>query len=212
MKVLLAIVVISAALLASCELRAKNKAAKTPPTPAVTTAEAKPAAPPPLLSVPQTDVQLPPAQPLTPEAIATIQTRPEVVLPEPPPLPKTTVRAATKPAPPPAPAPKPEVVPPPAEPPVATPPPEEQVRLQPVYSEEEKRRILGDIERRKGEIENLTRPLSSRRLTTEQRTMLERIRSFLAVVDDAARRGDLRSADSLSERALIFARELGSGR
>lgn len=196
-----------AVLLTSCVLGGKANTVKTPPTPAPAVTAAKPAPPPGPISSPQTDVQLPPAQAVTPEALATIQNAPEVVVLEPaPPPPKPERKRAA------SPPPKVEPAAPPVVETPAPPPPEPQVQLQPVYSEEERRRILTEVERRKGEIAALLRGIARRRLSADERSRQDRIHSFVAVVDDAVKRGDLSSADSLSQRALILARELGSGR
>ena len=219
MKLLLAIPLITAILaLASCEMHAKT-AAKTPPAPAppVQSAVAKPATPPPQLSSPQTEVQLPPAQSISAEALASIEAvHEDLPAPEPVPMTKPPVQAR-RPAPAPAPPsnpPKPEQsteIPAP-QPPPATAPAEEAPRLQPVYSEEERRRVLGELERRKNDIENLLRGVNPNRMSADQKAVVERIRSFQAVAEEAAKRGDLRSADAISERALILAKELAGGR
>ena len=212
MKALLAIPLLAVLLaLASCEIRGNAKATKTPPVP--TAAAVPPPAPPaPPISTPQTEIQLPEAQPVTPEALATIQVPPaEPKPPEPPPEPtaKPTTRR-------PAPAPQPKQETPPAvaetPPPQPAAPAEEQPRLQPFYSEEERRRILGEIEKRRVEIEGILHGINQRRLAASKRSVIGRIHSFIEVADDAARRGDLRSADSLSQRALILAQELAGGR
>jgi hypothetical protein len=220
MKFLLAIPLITAILvLASCQMHAKT-AAKTPPAPAPPpqTAMAKPPGPPPPLSSPQTDVQLPPAQSISAEALASIETvHEDLPAPEPAPTTKPPVQArrpAPAPTPPPSNPPKPEqsTEAPAPQPPPATAPPEEAPRLQPVYPEEERRRVLGELERRKTEIDNLLRGLNPNRMSADQKAVVERIRSFQAVAEEAAKRGDFRSADAISERALILAKELASGR
>ena len=202
--------------LASCELGGKTAAAKTPPVPTAVVAPPPPAPPTPISS-PQTEIQLPPEQPVSQEALATIQVAPiepkppEAPQPEPPAKPTTRRNA-------PAPQPKPETPAPavadvPAPPPPAVQAPtEEPSRLQPVFTEEERRRILAEIEKRRGEIEGILHGVSQRRLSVSKRNVVTRIRSFMEVADDAARRGDLRSADSLWQRALILAQELASGR
>jgi hypothetical protein len=49
-------------------------------------------------------------------------------------------------------------------------------------------------------------------MSPDQKNLAERIESFIKLADDTARRGDFRSAEALSERAEILARELASGR
>jgi len=96
--------------------------------------------------------------------------------------------------------------------PPVLPPAEEQPRLQPVYPEEERRRILGELEKRKVEIDGLLHGINQNQMSADRKSVVARIHSFINVAEDSARRGDYRSADALSERALILARELASGR
>ena len=44
-----------------------------------------------------------------------------------------------------------------------------------------------------------------------QRNTVERIRAFVKDSDEAEKRGDMREADALAERAVILMRELQSG-
>src|SRR5579872_6984554 len=75
MRVLLVVPLLAALLaLASCEMRGNANAAKTPPVPTATAAQTAPPAPPQPISSPQTEIQLPPEQPVSPQALATIQT------------------------------------------------------------------------------------------------------------------------------------------
>jgi hypothetical protein len=221
MRLLLAIPLVAAILsLSSCVVG--GKAAKTPAVPAapVATAVAKPAAPPPPVSSPQTEIQLPPAQPVSPEALATIDNvRQEEPAPEPEPVakPPASRRPASPPLPAPAAANPPRQEPPataetPVQPPAATPAPEESPRLQPAYSDEERRRTLAELERRRAEIESLLKGVNQSRISADQKAVIDRIRSFQTVADEAAKRLDFRSADAISERALILAKELANGR
>jgi len=203
------LILVTAILLAAtaCQFSGKAQAVKTPPAPvAVPAASAKPApAPPEPLSTPQTDVQLPPPQPVSPEALATIQPTPEPA-PEPPvPPPAKPVRKQT--------AAKPEPAAPAQEPPAAAvPPAEEPIRLQTVLTDDQRRRIAADLDSRKAQITTFLRQVNPRRSSTHQKNMAENVRSLLKVAEDAAKRGDMTSADSLSERALILARELANER
>ena len=218
MKLWLAIPLLATALVfTSCLIRPKTSAAKTPATPMPAPAQTAPPAPPAPISSPQTEIQLPPAQPVSAEALATIQTIPDPTEP----APELPAKApAHRPAAAPAASPKAEsgtavtAEPPPVQgPPTPVPAPaEEQPRLQPVYSEEDRRRILADIEKRKVEVEGLLRGVSQSRISQGQRGVVDSIRSLMNMTDDTAKRGDLRSAALLSERALILARELASGR
>ena len=63
-----------------------------------------------------------------------------------------------------------------------------------------------------GDIEVLLRGINQNSMSADRKSVVQRIHSFISVAEDSARRGDFRSADALSERALIFARELASGR
>jgi hypothetical protein len=219
MRLLFLIPVFSAVLfLSSCILGGGTKTPRTPVAPAALdpAAAAKPPAPPAPLSSPQTDIHLPPEQVITPEALASIQV-PEPPVPEPAPAPKTPPSKKQAPV---ASAPKPETPAGPETPapvnvgPVTPPLPvaEEPPKLQPVYGEEERRRILAELDRRRNETEGLLRGLNQNRLSSEQRASVERVRSFINVADDMVKRGDLHSADGFSTRALILARELASGR
>jgi hypothetical protein len=224
---LLAIPLLAAILTLSACVLSGNNTAKTPPAPAppAATAAAKPAAPPPPLSTPQTQVQLPPAQSLSAAALATIPTlREELPAPEEPAAPakppvnrKPPAAANSTPTT----TPKPEQPGPAAEtpspvqgptPPAVTTPAEEQPRLTPVYTEEERRRIWGELEKRKTDIEAVLRVLSQRRISPDQKNLVERIRSFMTAADESARRGDFRSAEALADKAMILLRELTSGR
>jgi hypothetical protein len=209
--------------LSSCVPGGKNAAAKVPatPTPPVAATAAKPPAPPPPVSTPQTEIQLPPPQAISAAALATIPSV-RVELPAPESTPAAKPPAKTKP-PANASTPKPEQpssTPPAAEtpsavqgpvPPVTT-PAEEQPRLAPVYTEEERRRIWGELEKRKTDIEAMLRTMNPNRMSADQKNLVDRIHSFITLAEDTARRGDFRSADALSERAVILAKELASGR
>jgi hypothetical protein len=153
------------------------------------------------LSIPQTVVQLPSAQPVNPDAIPAPPAGP-------PPAPEKS-ETATSPRPvrrasPPKPA-ETEEETPPAAPPAPT--AEEPAPFQPILSGEEKKRIQDAIGARRHEIDDLlTR--AKRHLTDHDKTLVERITSFLNLSAEAAQRGDFTQADALSERALILAREL----
>jgi hypothetical protein len=152
-------------------------------------------------------------------ALSTIPTaREELPAPEPEPTAKPATR---KPAGPQqvSNATKPETPPPAAEtpatvqgPPIAPVAPVEGQRLQPVYSDEDRRRNLAELEKRKSEIEGILRGLKQNRMSADQKSVVSRIRSFINLAEESAKGGDLRGADAFSERALIFARELASGR
>jgi hypothetical protein len=176
------------------------RVAAAPPVPK----SAPPPPPEPQLSTPQTNVRLPAPQPVSPEALASIP-RPE---PEPPAPPEVArpkpPRRATALGPPP---PKPEA---PTEPvPAAQEPP--RPRLQTLMTAEERRRLGEEMDAHRREIgERLAQ--AGKSPSEPQLAMINRVRSFLALADQAARRGDMRQAHSLSERALLLARDLSSAR
>ena len=216
MRFLAAIPILAALLALSSCILSGSKTPKTPVVPAALDPNAgKPTAPAPPLSSPQTDIQLPPAQAISPEALASIQVVPETPAPEPPPPPKapgSKKPVANPPKPEPSTAETPIPAPPPAGPVTPVVPPEEQPRLQPMYSEEEKRRISAELEKRRNETDGLLRVMNQNRMSAEQRASVDRVRSFMNVAEDAAKRGDLHSADAFSMRAVVLARELASGR
>ena len=49
-------------------------------------------------------------------------------------------------------------------------------------------------------------------MSPEQKSVVARIHSFLDQAEDMAKRGDFRSAEALSDRAAILAKELAGGR
>jgi hypothetical protein len=184
--------------LAGCNLGGHPQAAAPPPP---KPAAVQQPAPEPPLSIPQTVVQLPSAQPVNPDAIPAPPAGP-------PPVPEKS-ETATSPRPvrranPPKPAETEEETPPAASP---APTAEEPAPFQPILSGEEKKRIQDAIGARRHEIdERLTR--AKGHLTDHDKSLVERINSFLTLAAQAAQRGDFTQADALSERALILAREL----
>jgi hypothetical protein len=184
--------------LVGCSLRGAPKTVKaTPPPP-------KPEAPPPPapvqpLSIPQTNVELPKPQPLDPEALITVpppEPAPEPVAP--PPRRRSTPSASV-------PSPKPEAGPPPPE-------PEERPAIQEIIPAAEQKRLHDSLERRRAEINQILTQFNKLRQTALQRGVVRTIRSFVELADDAEKRGDVRQADVLAERAQVLARELQSGK
>lgn len=188
--------------LVGCTLGASKQPA-TPPAPQP--AAVQPPAPEPPLSVPQTAVTLPGEQEFNPDSIPKVQTAaqetPTTEKPEAPPAPRVVRRPAAGP-------PKPDAEPETETP--ASPAPAPAVQAQepilPILSAEEQNRIKIVIEGRKREInDKLGRPKGH--LSTHDQSLVDRIRSFLTQCDQAAQRGDYSQADTLSERALVLARE-----
>lgn len=185
--------------LAGCSLRGGGKSAKAappPPKPAPTASATAPEGP---LSVPQTQVQLPPLQPVNPAAMAAPQ-EPQEPQPEPAPQAKPPRRPAPVAA-----APKPVETPPAAAPQPAI---GERPRLQEIVSPEERKKLGDQMAARKKEIDDALRQAAARPLSDHDRNIVDRIKSFLQLSDQAGARGELRQAEALSERALILAREL----
>jgi hypothetical protein len=182
----------------ACVLTGKPKtstAVVVPPQPKPVAA--KPAAPPEALSVPQTQVELPPPQPVNQDAVALPAPKPEAGVP--PPATSRPVRRTA----PPQPQPKPPDTPAPA----ATPPVEPELApVQEVLTDVERKNFKESADRRKTEISRLLTKIKSHRLE------VKRIQSLVAQSNDLEKRGDMRQADALAERALILAQELTDGK
>jgi hypothetical protein len=205
-----ALVLVALALLAAgCALRGHAKTAKAAPVPAAP-ATARPTPPPELLSIPQTQVQLPPLQPLSQAALAAAEEPPVVELPEPP-APRGTNRptASRAPSVPRSEAPAPAPATPPAQ--AQTPEPERPIVVEKI-SPEEQRRLTDSIAVRRREIAQALDSAAARGPNAEERGLIARIRTSLDLADRATARGDLRQADALAERAQILSRELQSVR
>jgi hypothetical protein len=190
----------TAVLQSACALNGQPKAsvATVPAPQPKPAADTKPAPPPEPLSVPQTQVQLPPPQPVNPEAV---------------PLPKPEEPAAVPIAPRPArrvspPQPKPET---PA-PSTAAPAETGLAPVQELLTADERKRYQESADSRKSEIHQLMTQAKLHRLTAEQNREIKRIQSLVAQSDDVEKRGDMRQADALAERALILSRELTHGK
>ena len=192
------------ALSTGCSLRSGSRAVHAapppPPPPAAAPAAAEtPAKPEVPVSVPQTDVQLPAAQPVSPDALATIPAPPQTEQEEPAEPEKTPRRA---PAPP---VRKPESVV--AETPPNPPVEEARPRIQPIVPSTQIHRLQEEIESRKRTVKELVSHVP-RNPSAAEKAVVERIQSFLLLSDQAAKRGDMAQASALSERALVLAREL----
>lgn len=192
--------VILALSLAGCVIHGKPKAV-APPAPQPAAAAPVPVVAPQPLSLPQTQVQLPPAQPVDPEAIAT------PTPPAEPPAEATPPSRNQRPRPkPPAAA---TTVEPPA-PPVAPPEPERgpaSVMLPPAESN----RLKNSADAHKRDIHTWLTTGRGRRLNPNDPN-LAKLQSLLKASDDAEEKGDMREAYDLADRAVILMRELQSGR
>jgi len=184
--------------LAGCSLRGAPKTAKaTPPPPKPSVAP--PPAPPQPLSIPQTRVELPRFQPVDPEALILAPPPPEPPAPVNPPKPARRPVESTA-----ASAAKPEVTPPPAE--------AERPAIQEIIPASEQNRLRDSMERRKAEANQILSQAHNRHQTKLQQSVVKTIQSFLDLAEEASKRGDLRAADAMAERAQILARELQSAR
>ncbi len=174
-------------LLSSC---AKRKADASPPTPT-------PVAPPSTanepLSVPQTQVELLPPQPIPVAAIpARPTTTPTIVGPEPPPA---------QPQPPSPASPTPPAV---VETPAPTPPVPQLGRL---LTAEQRREYNRAINANVLAAEASLDLLQKRPIGDAQRSAMERVRSFLTQVNET-RGSDLELARNLSDRARLLAEDM----
>jgi len=193
--------------LAGCVVRGTPKTAAVPPAPQPPENATASPAPPPALSIPQTQVQLPPPQPVNLEALSAVAS------PEPAVEPATAApagrggrggRGASTTA-----APKPEtpasVTPPPPPPAV-----EARAPIQEIVPASEQKRLQESAQARRKEILQWIDGTGRRRANRHPQTVIL-IRSFLKDSDAAEKRGDMRQADALAERAQILLRELQNG-
>jgi len=191
--------------LAGCVLRGKPKtvSATNPPPPTPTAAPAPPPPAPKPLSVPQTNVQLPAPQPLTPEAAAS--TEPPDQPPLPPPQPRPSTRQRT-----PAASPRNSEPATPAVPqgPPAPQPTDERPPIGEALAPEEQAHLREESNDRRTKARQLVDEAQKRQLTARQKGLVERIVSFVTQSEDLEKRGDLRQAYELAERALVLARDL----
>jgi hypothetical protein len=182
--------------LSGCIFGGKPKVAKAVPPPPRPVATPVPAPLPQPLSIPQTNVQLPPAQPVSPEALATTLPQEET--------PSAPVPVRTPPRRPAPPAPKPDV----AAPPPTPPPTEERPPIQEVLTAGELKRLTDEWDARRRDTLRVIDQVQPQRLTNAQRSIVERVRTFLKQAQEAKDRGDMRQASELAGRALVLAKEL----
>jgi hypothetical protein len=204
--------------MAGCVLRGKQQAKlpAVPPAPPQPAQGASPALRPEPLSIPQTQAQLPPAQPIDPQALATVQPPSQPVEAQTPS--RTRTRPAVRPTPS-RPDPAGPAAPTTAAAPVATqatapqpaPPAETggEVReqVQEILPPEELKHLQDLVLAQKQEVHHLIDPTVGRKLTPQQSAAVSRIQSFLQSMEEAEKRSDWRQANLLGERALILARE-----
>jgi hypothetical protein len=181
--------------LAGCVLHEKPKPV-LPPTP-VPVVTPPPAPPPQPLSMPQTEVHLPPLQPVDEDALSR-PTAPEAPVGTPPPRTPTRNRTPRQAAP-------PAVV----EPPAAAPPPvtePERAPVQEVLAPAERTRLKNSADVHRREIRNWLNT-KGRRMPANDPTVA-RIHGLLQASDEAEKNGDIRGAADWADRALLLMREL----
>jgi hypothetical protein len=175
-----------------CPAGSKKPAAQVPAAPA-------PAAPQPAsgpLSVTQTQVALPPAQVVPPEAYETAPTPTVVVEPSAPPrTPARRQPAATR-----------TETPAPA--PAAAQPEPTRAPVQEIVPADVQKRLQESAQNARREIKRIVDQANARHPARQQKTIIDRIESFVRLSDEAEGRGDMRQASELADRALVLAREL----
>jgi hypothetical protein len=186
--------------LAGCFLRAKQ-----PPAPPVVPAPMAATRP---LSEPQTKVELPRSQPVDPDALATSQPVTETPAAAPPAgSPSPPSKKSNRP-----PAPATATVPPPK--PDTPPPPVEAARppIQEIVAPGELQQLQRSAQEHKRQTRLLIDQAQTRRLTADERALVQRINQFMKLSDDEEKAADMRSADELAGRAHILAKGLLSGK
>jgi hypothetical protein len=83
--------------------------------------------------------------------------------------------------------------------------------VQEILQPEELKRLQDSVGARKQEVHRVLDAALARKLTRQQVAAVSRIQSFLQQSEEAEKRGDLRQADALGERAQILAREFQGG-
>ena len=90
-------------------------------------------------------------------------------------------------------------------------PAEERGQVQEILQPDELKRLQDSLAARKKEVRLVLDSASVRKPNNQQTSAISRIQSFLQQSEEAEKRGDLRQADALGERAQILAREFQSG-
>jgi hypothetical protein len=202
--ILAAVLVLS---LSGCVLRGKDKVASNiPPPPKQAPAPAPPPAPP-KLSIPQTNVELPPPQPVNAEALAP-------PLQEEPPATTPAARPPRRAAPPPARTESAPVVQGPVAPPQAAPPAEQPDRgpVGELLSAQDIKKFQDETAAFRKETQSNLDQAKKRHLTPSERQRRDTIASLLSESVAAEARSDWRSASDFAERALALAKELNGAK
>jgi len=157
--------------------------------------------------VPQTRVQLPPLQPLDPDALAR---EPHSETPPPAAVQGQTATPATR-RPPAATASNP---PPKPDPPAAAvpEPPPTRPSIQEVLTEGERNQLQEKAANIKKGVRAWLDATPAQRLSGQNKVTREKIQSFLKASDEAERRGDMRDAVDLAARAEILMHGMQNGR
>jgi hypothetical protein len=95
--------------------------------------------------------------------------------------------------------------------PQATPEAELRSQVQEILPPEELKRLQDSLAARTKEVQRVLESLRTRKPNTQQAAAISRIQSFIQQSEEAEKRGDLRQADALAERAQILAREFQGG-
>jgi hypothetical protein len=195
------IAVLLSVALTGCVLSGKPKVpAPVVPVAAKPAAVPAPAPPPPALSIPQTQVDLPRPQPLDPAALSA----------DTPPVAEQVVELPAPSRPPPARRTPATVAP---APPLAVPAPEPAApQIQEIVPAAEATRLKEQAQARRRDVQQMLDQLGRRQLNSAQQGVVTNIRSFLVSSGDAEKRGDMKLADALADRAQILARDLINGK
>ena len=194
--------------LPACSLRPGGSKPRTvAATPKPIPPQAPPAEPAPELpiSVPQTQVTLPSPQPIQAEALATARpATPPAPEPASPAVRQQRNQAVSRPE-----SRQPAANPaPPAGPPTAQANPPGRVRIRPVESDAERRRLMSTITARQKQVQGVLAKAKNRHLTETEKSAVERIEAFLDQTRAALKDQDLQQAEALSNRALLLSQVL----
>jgi len=165
------------------------------------------------LSVPQTQVTLPPAQPVNPAALPqdteAAQAPPPAAVETPQPVPSPALPPARPRAAPSRPAASPAAQTQP-QPQAQTPPvveaPAERPAIQAVVPAAEIKKLKDSADARKRDVRAILARMNSRRLSAADQDLVKRIEFFLSQSDDAEKRGDMSQADAFAQRAQDLAK------
>ena len=159
--------------------------------------------------MPQTEVQLPPVQPV-PENALDMVTATEVQPAPPPPTRTSNKRRGPTPSTPPVAAPPAEQATPPATPPAnATASPEtERPDVHEVLPPNERIRLQNNADSQKRTVRTWLASSKGRKLDSTNNPTVQRIKSLLQTSDEAETKGDMREASELADHAVAYMREL----